>query len=236
MNKKSKDDAQREVDEIKERLLKELGMNPPKESPEKPTITEAKSKFNLEPQQISSALKNLAAILLNASKKIQKLVSSISKSFVENIKNLDFKSFKSSLSLKNFKNQIKNLKNFDFKTLFKGQPGSVNVKLISAGLILVICSVLIFIKFDLVKVTQGIETTRGTAASKTFLVINSDDFKQNDLVVAQLPGASKDDLLIGTIFSQNEEFYALYDGEVIWQVAHKDVIGKVLFSDATQTP
>jgi hypothetical protein len=58
----------------------------------------------------------------------------------------------------------------------------------------------------------------------------------NDLVVAIQPGSPEDapELIIGTVFSSNEETYALYDGEVIWQIPLEDLRGKVIFAEATQ--
>jgi hypothetical protein len=38
------------------------------------------------------------------------------------------------------------------------------------------------------------------------------------------------------VFSKNDETYALYDGEVIWQIPIGSIRGKVLFAEATQTP
>lgn len=54
--------------------------------------------------------------------------------------------------------------------------------------------------------------------------------------MAVQPGSPEDapELIIGTVFSSNEETYALYDGEVIWQIPLADLKGKVLFAEATQ--
>jgi hypothetical protein len=59
---------------------------------------------------------------------------------------------------------------------------------------------------------------------------------QNDLIVALLPGSGDaKTLIIGTVFSSNEETYALYDGEVIWQIPLADLKGKVLFATALES-
>jgi hypothetical protein len=41
---------------------------------------------------------------------------------------------------------------------------------------------------------------------------------------------------MGSVFSVNDQSYALYDGEVIWQIPLADIKGVVMFADATQIP
>jgi hypothetical protein len=54
-------------------------------------------------------------------------------------------------------------------------------------------------------------------------------------VVALLPGG-QGFLIMGSVFSVNDQSYALYDGEVIWQIPLADIKGVVMFADATQIP
>jgi hypothetical protein len=56
-----------------------------------------------------------------------------------------------------------------------------------------------------------------------------------DLVVALLPGG-QGLLIMGSVFSVNDQSYALYDGEVIWQIPLADIKGVVMFANATQIP
>jgi hypothetical protein len=62
---------------------------------------------------------------------------------------------------------------------------------------------------------------------------------QGDLLVASL-GVDQDTnqeiLVMGTVFSKNDQTYALYDGEVIWQITAEQIRGIVLFAEATETP
>jgi hypothetical protein len=97
----------------------------------------------------------------------------------------------------------------------------------------------IFINFGFVKVSQGIETTRGLADNKTVFISKTNTVSNNDLAVAVLPGTGDDSeelLVMGTVFSSNAEYYAIYDGEVIWQIPLDQIRGKVLFAKATQVP
>jgi hypothetical protein len=95
------------------------------------------------------------------------------------------------------------------------------------------------INFTFVTVNGGIETTLGSSDNRTVLIVRADDVERSDLVVAVLrrAGAEGSDLLVlGTVFSKNDQTYALYDGEVIWQIPLGNIRGKVLFAKATQTP
>jgi hypothetical protein len=47
---------------------------------------------------------------------------------------------------------------------------------------------------------------------------------------------NKEILVIGTVFSKNDQTYALYDGEVIWQITAEQIRGIVLFAEATEAP
>lgn len=102
-----------------------------------------------------------------------------------------------------------------------------------AALIIVI---VLLAKFEFVTPDAGIKTSLGSAKGHAVLIEKGAAIAPNDLIVAVQPGSPEDapELIIGTVFSSNEETYALYDGEVIWQIPVTDLKGKVLFATATQ--
>lgn len=90
-----------------------------------------------------------------------------------------------------------------------------------------------------VTVTSGIETTLGSSENRTVLTLRASDANQGDLLVASLGvdiETNEEILVMGTVFSKNDQTYALYDGEVIWQITAEQILGKVLFAEATETP
>ena len=103
------------------------------------------------------------------------------------------------------------------------------------GVVLIIVIVLLA-KFEFVTPDAGIKTSLGSAKGHSVLIEKGASIGPNDLIVAVQPGSPEDapELIIGTVFSSNEETYALYDGEVIWQIPVGDLKGKVLFAEATQ--
>lgn len=103
------------------------------------------------------------------------------------------------------------------------------------GAVLIIVIVLLA-KFEFVTPDAGIKTSLGSAKGHSVLIEKGAAIAPNDLIVAVQPGSPEDapELIMGTVFSSNEETYALYDGEVIWQIPVGDLKGKVLFATATQ--
>ena len=101
---------------------------------------------------------------------------------------------------------------------------------------IVIITIVLLAKFEFVTPNGGIKTSAGSAQGTTVLIEKGAAIAPNDLIVAVQPGSPEDapELIIGTVFSSNEETYALYDGEVIWQIPVGDLKGKVLFAEATQ--
>jgi hypothetical protein len=122
-------------------------------------------------------------------------------------------------------------------TYSEAAPRNKKITVVSviAGAVLVIAIVLLT-KFELVTPDGGIKTSLGSAKGTTVLIEKGAAIAPNDLIVAVQPGSPEDapELIIGTVFSSNEETYALYDGEVIWQIPLADLKGKVLFAEATQ--
>jgi hypothetical protein len=105
-----------------------------------------------------------------------------------------------------------------------------------AASILVAIAVAVPLKFEFVTPAQGITTSLGSASGHQVFIEKTDTAIQNDLIVALLPGSGDaKTLIIGTVFSSNEETYALYDGEVIWQIPLADLKGKVLFATALES-
>jgi len=112
-------------------------------------------------------------------------------------------------------------------------------RLFGAAIAGIIFLFVIWLNFGFVKVSQGIETTRGPSEDKNIFISKTDNVSREDLVVAVLPGTGVDSeelLVAGTIFSSNDEYYAIYDGEVIWQVPIDQIRGKVVFAKPTQSP
>lgn len=120
----------------------------------------------------------------------------------------------------------------------QASPRSKKITLVSviAGAVLVVV-IILFAKFEFVTVDAGIETSFGEAQGQTVLIEKGATINPNDLIVAVQPGGQEGagvNLLMGTVFSSNDETYALFDGEVIWQVPLTDLKGKVVFATATQ--
>lgn len=96
-----------------------------------------------------------------------------------------------------------------------------------------------FLNLSYMTVSAGIETNLGTSENRTLFTIRASDAEQGDLIVAALSMNSETNeelLVVGTVFSKNEQSYALYDGEVIWQISADQIRGKVLFAEATESP
>ncbi len=102
--------------------------------------------------------------------------------------------------------------------------------------VVIVFALILLAKFEFVTPNGGIKTSAGSAQGTTVLIEKGAAIAPNDLIVAVQPGSPEDapELIIGTVFSSNEETYALYDGEVIWQIPVGDLKGKVLFAEATQ--
>ena len=100
----------------------------------------------------------------------------------------------------------------------------------------IVIAVILVAKFEFVTPNVGIKTSAGPIPGTSVLIEKGAAIAPNDLIVAVQPGSPEDapELIIGTVFSSNEETYALYDGEVIWQIPVGDLKGKVLFAEATQ--
>jgi hypothetical protein len=110
--------------------------------------------------------------------------------------------------------------------------------IVGLGLVVIGASTYGLTRFDFVTATQGIDTTLGNSANRGVVVDTADDVAPNDLVAALLPNpdeAGSDGVLIGTVFSENTETVAVYDGEVIWQIPVGNVLGTVLFATATES-
>ena len=121
------------------------------------------------------------------------------------------------------------------------ESGSKKVRrgaLIGAGVFLVAASTYGYVRFDFVTATQGIDTTLGESADRAIVIDTADDVSRTDLVAAILPFPAEDGsdaVLIGTVFSENTETVAVFDGEVIWQIPVDDILGTVLFATATES-
>jgi hypothetical protein len=109
---------------------------------------------------------------------------------------------------------------------------------IGGAALVVIVAVVLLLTFRFVTPDQGITTNLGSGKGHTVLIQKVGPFAAEDLVVAALPGSGdggQQELIIGTVFSLNDQTYALYDGQVIWQIPLGDIIGKVLFAQAIES-
>lgn len=82
-------------------------------------------------------------------------------------------------------------------------------------------------------ISEGITTNRGPGNGQTVLIDKTTIAEQGDLVVGVMPGTSGTDdekYVMGTVFSANDQTYAVYDGNVVWQVPISELKGKVLFA------
>ena len=109
------------------------------------------------------------------------------------------------------------------------------VILSASALVLVVISLSLILRFEIVTANQGIDTTLGSSENRTVIIDTAVTAQPEDLVVALLPGG-QGFLIMGSVFSVNDQSYALYDGEVIWQIPLADIKGVVMFADATQIP
>lgn len=118
------------------------------------------------------------------------------------------------------------------------KPG-VRVILIATGAVVIAVLAYGMLSIESVPISEGIATTRGPGDGQTVLIDKTTSANQGDLVVGVMPGTSGSDdekYVMGTIFSANDETYAVYDGEVVWQVPIGDLKGKVLFASPTEFP
>lgn len=95
------------------------------------------------------------------------------------------------------------------------------------------------LSIDSVTISEGIATNRGPGNGQTVLIDKTTTANQGDLVVGVMPGTSgteDEKYVMGTVFSSNDETYAVYDGNVVWQVPIKELRGKVLFATPEEFP
>ena len=125
------------------------------------------------------------------------------------------------------------------KDLLKGKVKKSVVVIAGGATLVVALGLTLLLNFSSVTVTSGIETTLGSSENRSVLTIKASDANQGDLLVASLgvdQDTNKEILVIGTVFSKNDQTYALYDGEVIWQITAEQIRGIVLFAEATEAP
>lgn len=125
------------------------------------------------------------------------------------------------------------------KDLLKGKIKKSVVVIAGGATLVVALGLTLLLNFSPVTVTSGIQTTLGSSENRSVLTLKSSDANQGDLLVASL-GVDQDTnqeiLVMGTVFSKNDQTYALYDGEVIWQITAEQIRGIVLFAEATEVP
>ena len=118
-------------------------------------------------------------------------------------------------------------------------PSKRNIVVGAIGVGVVAVTAFTLMTFELVTVSEGITTNHGLGDGQTVLIHKTTEAAQSDLVVGIMPGTTgtdNEEYVMGTVFSLNDETYAIYDGEVVWQVPFAELKGKVLFSTPEQTP
>ena len=89
------------------------------------------------------------------------------------------------------------------------------------------------LSFGSLTISEGIANNFGPGNGQTVLIDKTKIAEQGDLVVGVMPGTSGTDdekYVMGTVFSSNDQTYAVYDGNVVWQVPISELKGKVLFA------
>jgi hypothetical protein len=108
------------------------------------------------------------------------------------------------------------------------------VAVLSAGAILVGgLTIFGFVKFEFVTVTEGVTTSNGPSEGQRFFIEKTGSAERNDLVVGLMPGSEEGEnekLVMGTVFSKNDETFAVLGDNVVWQVPVGDLRGKVWFT------
>jgi hypothetical protein len=125
------------------------------------------------------------------------------------------------------------------RDLLKGKVKKSVALIAGAATLVVALGLTLLLNFSSVTVTSGIETTLGSSENRSVLTVKASDANQGDLLVASLgldQDTNQEILVIGTVFSKNDQTYALYDGEVIWQITAAQIRGIVLFAEATEVP
>lgn len=115
---------------------------------------------------------------------------------------------------------------------FKGFGKNKKLVLVVAGAAVVLAVAITgFVRLEVVTVTKGIPLVSGKSTGTTVMIDKFAEVTRGDVIVGVLPGTEKSEkkTIMGSIFSQNDQTYALFDGEVIWQLPIKDLVGKALF-------
>lgn len=121
------------------------------------------------------------------------------------------------------------------KKTFSGKKwatGNKKVVILAAASVAVLAlAITALVRLEVVTVTKGIPLTSGKSTGTSVMIDKFADVKRGDVIVGVLPGTKKEDkkTIMGSVFSQNVQTYALFDGEVIWQLPLKDLVGKALF-------
>lgn len=147
------------------------------------------------------------------------------------------------MKLPNVINKLKSIefKKLDLKKLISSVKDSKNSKsiLIGAFSAILVLLVVAVTKFGFVTADKGIDTTDGPAAGKRLFILKTHNASQGDVVVVKAPGTAENEpeaLILGSLFGSNDDYYAVYDGKVIWQVVHNDLRAVVFFTEPTQLP
>lgn len=113
-------------------------------------------------------------------------------------------------------------------------------KKVATGFFAIILAILLvsgLTRFEFVTTKSGINNSLGNGSNQTVLVDKATTPDRNNLVVAKLPKAANsegDQYVLGTVFSFNDQTYAIYDGKVIWQIPRGNVKGVVVNGESSK--
>jgi hypothetical protein len=119
------------------------------------------------------------------------------------------------------------------KKFFSGK----NTKFIyiaAGGALVLALAITAFVRLEVVTVTKGMPLTSGDSTGTSVMIDKFASVERGDVIIGVMPGTKREDkkTILGSIFSQNDQTYAIFDGEVIWQLPLKDLVGKALFVEA----
>jgi hypothetical protein len=108
------------------------------------------------------------------------------------------------------------------------------VVVFSAGAVLVGGLTIVgLVRFEFVTVAEGVTTSDGPSEGQRFFIEKTGNAERNDLVVGLMPGSEEGEnekLVMGTVFSKNDETFAVLGDNIVWQVPVGDLRGKVWFA------
>jgi hypothetical protein len=236
MSFNSGDEPQQNIQDRLDRILRAPDTRPAKspeiKPPVIPALEDSSSSITQVPGKKKSQSSSFSKQLKGASESLVKLSKSIRGGFLSLSKRLRVPKIRTRSGA--IRNTSPKARKFTPTRLTK--PVAFVVSGVS---VIVVLSLTVILNFAYLTVGSGIETTLGSSEDRTVLVLKASDAQGGDLLVASLSvdeDTNQEILVMGTVFSKNDQTYALYDGDVIWQITADQIRGIVLFAEATESP